>query len=306
MSDNVPVFIMANDVVLPEMVRLLASVRRHEPSADIRFIPFNDDTELCRRVAAIFGCTIADEDLSELDDFGHEIFDADPPQQPYPYMLGKIRKLAIFRQPGPAIYLDIDTILVSRLFEIVKPKSEIAFDLGFISPSNGWIYEENEESKSFLAKTKAFSSGFLMVNPKKFNLELIKKTIRENLELYRKVRKTGVMDQPLLNFVTDFNNLQVESLPDLLSLSAHTVATSESISFKVRIEADGKMIQMWQGKEKQVLFLHAAGKYKHHAEYDFLFKSHLYDGMVHLFRHDQELGLRLLEIVDAWRPGDNY
>jgi hypothetical protein len=301
-AQNIPIFILGNDAILPELVRLLASVRRFAPTADVRFVPFNDDCALCRRVADIYGCHLVDEDLSEIDAFGHEIFDDDPPQQPYPYMLGKLRKLIMFRHGGPAMYLDVDTILVSPLFDIVAQANETPFDLGFISPSKAWIYEDVEEARPLIERTKGFSSSFLMLKPGRFDFEMIKDTVRRNMALYRQVRRRGVIDQPLLNFVADMNNLDIVSLPDLLKTSAHTVATSDSISFKVRLTAKGEVIQMWQQRESQVLFLHAVGKYKHYDEYDYLFKSALYEGIVHVFRNDHDLGLKLLEIIDQWRP----
>lgn len=301
----VPIFVMANDTVLPELVRLLASIRKHSASIPVNVVPFNSDVELCKRAADIFGCQFYNDDLSELDALGREIYDSDPPQEPYPYMLGKIRKLCIFRICGPAVYIDVDTILVSPLFEIISKANQAAFDIGFVSPSKGWIYEEVEEAKALLQITKGFSSGFLYKKTNHLDVSLIRNTILSHFELYHRVRKRGVVDQPLLNFVVDLNGLTALSLPDALGLSAHTVATSDSISFQVRLTSAGEVIQTWQGAEKQVLFLHAVGKYKHNGEYDYLFHSSLYNGIVSAYRKDREFGIKLLDSIDSWRPRDS-
>jgi hypothetical protein len=101
------------------------------------------------------------------------------------------------------------------------------------------------------------------------------------------------------------NRLTAVSLPDLLHLSAQTVATSDSESFKVRLTAAGEVIQTWQGTEKQILFLHAVGKYKHSAEYDYLFQASLYSGLVEAYRKDKEFGVKLLDSIETWRPSDS-
>ncbi|MBV8936942.1 MAG: hypothetical protein JO095_14200 [Alphaproteobacteria bacterium] len=52
-------------------------------------------------------------DLARIDALGRRIYDEDPPAKPYPYCLGKLRKLSFLTFDGPAVYLDADCIVTA-------------------------------------------------------------------------------------------------------------------------------------------------------------------------------------------------
>ncbi|SDE51070.1 hypothetical protein [Belnapia rosea] len=288
--------VVANDPIAPELLRFLVSLRRYSKDLRVRIIPFNDDTALCRAIGAHFGCEWVEDDLSRYDLFGRELFDDDPPQQPYPYMLGKIRKLWIFDQPGPVAYIDIDTIVTSDIGQILRQAAEQEFDLSFASVSKGWIYEDVIEAAALLRRTNGFSSSFLFKRTNRLTFDAISGAIRKNLPHYQKVRRRGVVDQPLLNYAVDQLPVTVKPMYELVDISSDTVASRDLPWFKASIQADGRVL----ASGKPVLYLHAVGKYKHSREYDFLFKGHLVEGLFQIAKAKPELGQRVFEAIRQW------
>jgi hypothetical protein len=288
--------VVANDPIAPELLRFLVSLHRYSPDQQVRIIPFNDDSVLCRAIGDHFGCAWVEDDLSRYDRFGREIFDKDPPQQPYPYMLGKLRKLWVFDQPGPIVYIDIDTIITSDISSILQEAASKEFDLSFASVSAGWIYEDVAEAVALLKRTRGFSSSFLFKRTDRMNFDAITETIRKNLPHFHKVRRLGVVDQPLLNYAADQLPIRVMPMYELAGISSDTVASRDLPWFKAAVQDDGKVL----AGEKPVLYLHAVGKYKHSREYDFLFNGHLVEGLFQIAKRDPALGHRVYEAIRHW------
>jgi hypothetical protein len=288
--------VVANDPIAPELLRFLVSLRRYSPDQQVRIIPFDDDSALCRAIGDQYGCQWVEDDLSRYDRFGREIFDKNPPQQPYPYMLGKIRKLWIFDRPEPIVYIDTDTIITSDISSILREAAEEEFDLSFASVSAGWIYEDVTEAVALLKRTHGFSSSFLFKRTDRMNFEAISETIRKNLPHFHKVRRLGVVDQPLLNYAADHLSIQVVPMYELVDISSDTVASRDLPWFKATVQDDGKVL----ASGKPVLYLHAVGKYKHSREYDFLFNGHLIEGLFQIAKRDPDLGQRVYEAIRDW------
>ena len=99
MTDEPAIFFLANDRVLENTLRLLASIKFHQFSNKIYYIPFNDDVKFTARVFSAYGGECYDMNLKEIDTISRRIYDKDPPARPYPYCLGKLRKLS-FLIPG--------------------------------------------------------------------------------------------------------------------------------------------------------------------------------------------------------------
>lgn len=295
-SQTPAVLIMANDRIAPELLRLLTSLRRHAPDLTVRVMPFNDEFTLCAGIAKSLGCEVVGGDLSRYEQLGRDLFDDDPPQQPYPYMLGKMRKLWLFDQPEPMAYIDADTIITSDLAALLRKAMSAEFDLGYVSVSNGWIYEQVPAAADLLSRTRGFSSGFLLKRTNRVTFADIASLLRSSRSHYHMVRRRGVVDQPLLNYVFDRVPAKVVCLADVLGISTDTVATHDLPWFTCDIAADGKVTS----KGLPVLYLHAVGQYKHSAEYDLLFKGHLMDGLCRVSQQDPAFGATLFHAVMNW------
>ena len=87
--------IVANDAVVFNALRLLNSLSVFAPDLKVSYIPFNDDTVLCQRLFPLFGVEKVETDLEAVRAFQSVVYDDNPPQQPWPLMAGKLRKLGI-------------------------------------------------------------------------------------------------------------------------------------------------------------------------------------------------------------------
>jgi hypothetical protein len=303
MLEKIQIALVANDVIAAEFARCLSSLRRHSPETEVLFIPFNENDTICRGIAATFGAKVYQKELSKYETFGREIFDADPPQQPYPYMLGKMRKLAIFDIPGPIAYLDADAVITSNLGEILTRAAAHDFDVGYISVSHGWVFETNAASEEILGRSRQFSTSFLLKKSADLTFDVLASAVRGELELYHQVRKRGVVDQPMLNFAFDRLGLKLLDLPACLDISGDTVATRDLVDLSVSLDSDGRAFGFRQSQGKKAMaFLHAVGQYKHSLEFDYIFKSHLFDAVVVMQKRNPALCRDLVEAIAAWSP----
>src|SRR5262249_45184182 len=105
MTDAPAIFLLANDRVMANVVQLLHSLRAHDVANKVFCIQFNEEIHFLKKVCRAFEVQGYDVDLQRIDALAHRIYDRDPPASPYPYCLGKLRKLAFLSFSGPAVYL---------------------------------------------------------------------------------------------------------------------------------------------------------------------------------------------------------
>ena len=110
MTEPLAIFLLANDRVLANVIQLLYSLRLHNFANKIFYIPFNEETYFLHKVFQSFGVERYDVDLDRIDALARRIYDRDPPAKPYPYCLGKLRKLSFLTIARPAVYLDTTRI----------------------------------------------------------------------------------------------------------------------------------------------------------------------------------------------------
>ena len=141
MTEAPAIFLLANDRVLANIVQLLHSLRVHGFTNKVFCIEFNEETHFLKKVCRVFGVESYDVGLERIDFLGRRIYDRDPPANPYPYCLGKLRKLSFLTFPGPAVYLDADCIvtagaeLFNEIFSMPSP------GIGYINTSPDGVYE---------------------------------------------------------------------------------------------------------------------------------------------------------------------
>src|SRR5262249_8870465 len=139
----------------------LASIRFHGFANKIYYIPFNHEIEFTSKTFASYGGKRYDVDLDEIDALAHKIYDSDPPARPYPYCLGKLRKLAFLTYPGPAVYLDSDCVVTSKptlfndIFAMTAP------GIGYINTSPEGVYEDVPEAAELRARSNFLTSGMI-------------------------------------------------------------------------------------------------------------------------------------------------
>ena len=281
MTDEPAIFLLANDRVLDNSVKLLSSIKWHGFSNKIYYIPFDDQTTLTRKAFSSYGAECYDADLCKIDALAHKIYDKDPPANPYPYCLGKLRKLAFLTYPRQAIYLDTDCVVTCEpgLFNDVFRLS--APGIGYINTSPQGVYADVPEAAELRAHSTYLTSGMISKCPATVNISEIDRLLDEvNIARYLAVRhRGGYVDQPLWNFLVDLGFLPATDL-----LAGRRVSRITSITADLTLAADGTV----RAGQLPVLLLHLAGPaLKKTARYRYLLDGMLAAGLQHFANFDE-------------------
>jgi len=286
------VFILANDRYILHLLRFLASAALFAPQFAITLIPFNEDFSLCRRVAEVFGATIYDGDLQTIDDFGRKLFDEkNTPQPPNPYALGKVRKLVILAASEPSLYLDLDLILTNDFRPICDWLQTSKYGFAYYSISRDWVYNDSDAGKELAAASNLFATGFLAKGRIELSLASICDKLLQAKEQFHRVRKVGVVDQPLFNFLADHLGVgPVHNIQKTLGLSAAVIPREGA-----HVRGD------WSAWHKglPVPFIHQPGDFRNDRRCRFLFDGMLAEGYKRITKSDPEL-LRVLRQREVW------
>jgi hypothetical protein len=252
MTEAPAIFLLANDRVLANIVQLLRSLRVHGFPNKVFCIEFNEETHFLRKVCRVFGVERYDIGLERIDALGRRIFDRDPPANPYPYCLGKLRKLSFLTFPKPAVYLDADCIvtagaeLFNQIFAVPAPA------IGYINTSPDGVYEDVPVAAALRERSTFMTSGmiaksFAAVEISEFE-QFFDDAMIEHLHGVR--RRNGYVDQPLWNFLVDSAFF---SAVDLLADKRASRVTS--VTSDLNLQPDGSA----SVGGLPVLLLHLAG-----------------------------------------------
>jgi hypothetical protein len=269
-------FFLANDRVLENTLRLLASLKFHGFNNKVYYIPFNDDAEFTRRAFASYGGECYDADLRQIDALAHRIYDEDPPAKPYPYCLGKVRKLSFLTYPGQAVYLDADCVVTSKpeLFNAIFSLSQPG--IGYINTSPDGVYEDVPEAAELRGRSTYLTSGMIAKSAAAVRISDIDRLFdKANTARYRAARRrSGYVDQPLWNFLVDVGFLPASDL-----LADGRASRVTSVVAELTLAADGAV----SVGNLPVLLLHLAGPaLKDTPRYRFLLDGMLAAGLRHL------------------------
>jgi len=205
MTEPPAIFLLANDRVLANVVQLLYSLRLHQFKNKVFYIPFNGETYFLNKAFQSFEVQRYDFDIDRVDALAHKIYDADPPAKPYPYCLGKLRKLSFLTFPEPAVYLDADCIVTSKpeLFNEVFTVSSTA--IGYINTSPDGVYEDVPEAAELRSRSTFLTSGMIAKSARTIDLAELEQFFDDStIRRFHQVRRRGgYVDQPLWNFLVD-------------------------------------------------------------------------------------------------------
>jgi hypothetical protein len=254
----------------------------HQFKNKIYCIPFNGETYFLNKVFQSFGVQRYDFDIDQVDALAHKIYDADPPAKPYPYSLGKLRKLAFLTFPEPAVYLDADCIVTSKpeLFNQVFSLSSAA--IGYINSSPDGVYEDVSEAAELRSRSTFLTSGMIAKSDAAIRIEELARFFDERaISKYHKVRRRGgYVDQPLWNFLVDS-----EFLPAVDLLADARASRVTSVAGELSLLADGSVYVAGS----PVLLLHLAGPaLKNTARYRFLLDGMLLGGLRQITPHSDK------------------
>ena len=242
--------ILANDKVMHWLIPFLESWKQHSATIPMYLIPYDDDMEKTRRVAAVYGVTIADVDSRQLDALSKRL---------YPLGIRKrsrLRKLLSLALPlDEVIYLDVDIILFrdfTPLLGLIRPDAT-DFIVIASEADGGYVYNKRRHDYEFLARAKLFNDGFFVTSNKILSIEDFFDVIRDDERLFHRVRQRGgLYAQPLTNFVVHRKDLKIVPLFDCVDrASSESYHKAEGVTFT----DDGPMDRYG----KQIYFCHWPG-----------------------------------------------
>ena len=252
MTEAPAIFLLANDRVLANIVQLLHSLRVHGFTNKVFCVEFNEETYFLKKVCRVFGVESYDVALQRIDTLGRRIYDRDPPASPYPYCLGKLRKLSFLTFPGPAVYLDADCIvtagaeLFNQVFAVPAPA------IGYIDTSPDGVYEDVPAAATLRDRSTFMTSGMIVKSRAVVDLTEFEQFFDDvTIEhLHRVRRRDGYVDQPLWNFLVDS-----AFLPAVDLLADKRASRVTSVTADLTLQPDGSA----SVGGLPVLLLHLAG-----------------------------------------------
>jgi hypothetical protein len=252
MTEAPAIFLLANDRVLANIVQLLHSLRVHGFTNKVFCIEFNEETYFLKKVCRVFGVQNYDVGLERIDSLGRRIYDRDPPARPYPYCLGKLRKLSFLTFPEPAVYLDADCIVTAgaELFNQVFAAPAPA--IGFINTSPDGVYEHLPIAAALRDRSTFMTSGMIAKSRAAVDIAEFERFFDDAMieQFHRVRRRGGYVDQPLWNLLVDSDFFAAVDL-----LADKRASRVTSVTGDLTLQPDGSA----SAGGLPVLLLHLAG-----------------------------------------------
>lgn len=276
MTEAPAIFLLANDRVLANVVQLLYSLRLHKFTNQIFFIPFNEEVYFLKEVFRSFGVSRYDVDLDRVDALGRRIYDRDPPAKPYPYCLGKLRKLSFLTMPNSAVYLDADCIVTSEpeLFNEIFTTSSSG--IGYINTSPDGVYQDAPAAAELRNRSTFLTSGMIAKSGPAVAIAELERFFDDGtINRFHEVRRRdGYVDQPLWNFLADSGVFRASDL-----LADGRASRVTSVTAELSLQPDGSA----HFAGLPVLLLHLAGPaLKKTLRYRYLLDGMLLGGLRHI------------------------
>jgi hypothetical protein len=241
--------IIANDKIFDWLIAFLESWQATNAALPLYLIPYDENCTRTRRAAAVYGATMVEAALDEIDALARRLYPLTPGRR------RRLRKLQALALPlDQVIYLDADIILFrdfSPLFGKLAP-GKCEFVIASTSPD--YVYNEAGQEHQLFKGATLFNDGFFTTSSRFLSVSDFTRTIDENEKLFHAVRKRGgLFAQPLVNFVVHSKGLAVQSL-------AATLPNASDESFYKPLSAhfgeDGLPLD---GQGRQIYFSHWAG-----------------------------------------------
>ncbi len=225
--------VIANDKVLHWLLPLLESHRETNARIPFNIIPYNDNCERTRRVAAIYGATFVDIDSKALDALSKKLF---------PLSLGKrfrLRKFLSLALPlDEVIYLDADVVLYRDLGPLLGRLRPGEVDFIVACKTVDYVYNRRSADVDYLRDALTFNDGFFITTNTILSTQDFYDAMAADEELFDRVRQRGgLYAQPLCNFVVHRKGLKVVPVSVLEpSLSGESYHKAVGVTF----DDDGK------------------------------------------------------------------
>jgi hypothetical protein len=189
---------MANDRYLDWAKTFLESVRSQDVALPLYCIPHGGRMAGIAALRNAFNFEFITDGLDRLDAFGERLL-------PYARQRHRanLRKYVALTLPVDEVaYFDIDMAMLvepARLFGHIEAGRA---DLVYFATSPEWVYApaQLERAASLFPDMRLISAGAFVTSRRALTIDTIIGTVEANLDLYKSLRRSGVFDQPVLNF----------------------------------------------------------------------------------------------------------
>ena len=219
---------IANDKVFDWLLPFLESYARTNSHIPLYIIPYDDNIEKTRRIAEIFGATIADVDSVALDAMSKRLYPLNPGHR------RRLRKFLSLSLPlDEVIYVDVDVILLNDmtdLFGILEP--DVA-EFIIACRCSDYVYNETAQAYPELKDAWLFNDGFFVTSNKYLALQDFHDVIKRDEKIFHQVRQRGgLFAQPLTNFVVHRLQKPIGTVHDRVpGGSAETFYKAKNVTF---------------------------------------------------------------------------
>lgn len=257
MSNKRGVYFVASDTVIDMTVAFLNSFRKYNPTILLCLIPFDEHHGRILRLAKEYGFSVYENHhvLAQCDEWSVKFHEA---------RAGQYRKLAAwFGEFNEFVYIDIDTVVMQPVDTIFRYQSSYAVITGHshIPGSRKFVWKDGICPDCLSSEEFEYSAntGFIMSHIGLFSLEDVAKVVEEGLEI-RDSMELMCMEQPLLNL------LFIRVLKTYSSMYKINADGDQTIPVECwagdprwQLSIDGACL--YEGEEKNVLFVHWAGEW---------------------------------------------
>jgi hypothetical protein len=190
---------MANDRYLDWAKVFLESVRSQDATLPLYCIPHGGRMAGIATLRNAFNFEFISDGLERLDAFGNRLLPFARPRH-----RANLRKYVALTLPVDEVaYFDIDMVMLvepARLFGHVEAGRA---DLVYFATSPEWVYapDQLDRAASLFPEMRLISAGAFVTSRRALTIDAIIGTVEDNLDLYKSLRRFGVYDQPVLNFV---------------------------------------------------------------------------------------------------------
>ncbi len=240
--------IVANDKVVHWLLAFLESWKATNAGLPVHLIPYDDNIDVTRRIAAAYGVTLADVDPLALDKLSKKL-----------YPLGwnkrnRLRKLLALALPlDEVIYFDVDILLFRDLTPMLGHLRPGVTDFVVIARTDDYVYNGAAKHFDYLRDATLFNDGFFITSNKILSIDDFYEAMEADEKTFDQVRQRGgLYAQPLVNFVVHRKRLKIRPVFELVpGASPQSYHKAEGVSFR----ADGP----YDREGEPITFIHWPG-----------------------------------------------
>ncbi len=233
---NYGIAIIANDRVFDWLLPFLESYLATNTATPLYLIPYDDNVELTRRAADVYGVNFVEPDSEELDALARRLYPM------FPAHRRRLRKFLSLALPlDEVIYFDVDIVLFqdfSRFFGLLEPGRR---DFIFAAESTEYVYNRKRKNYEFLNNVTLLNDGFFLTSKNILSLQDFFDVIEKDEEIFHTVRQRGMLfAQPLTNFIIHRRGLKLAPFYNCLpGVSGATFYKDKGIKFNAEGEPIG-------------------------------------------------------------------